>query len=324
MRAAKLGERHPLALIVLGVLLFSTGPVLVQSSDLTGPVLSFWRLWIGVAGTGLLTVVHIRVSGRRPTPEGWAWAARSGVAFGFHQLMFMVAIKATSVVDVTLMQVLAPIVVAVMAVPMFDERPGARFRLWSVVAVAGAAVVAAAGSTGPEGEPLGMALAAGNVLLYALFFVWSKRARGQIDVVPFLFGVMTVAAVTVTAFVLVTGESPGSADSGDLLVAAVIALVPGGLGHFVSTWPLRWVPANIPPLLQLAIPFLSGALAWLLLDEGITLLHVAGGALTIIGVAGAVGSAGGRRLVVASASSPPSSLGSTQDLATGPASRSRT
>ena len=307
MRAAQLGERYPLALIVFGVFVFSTGPVLVQWSDVTGPVLSFWRLWIGVAGTGLLTLVHIRVSGRAPSREGWVWSGRAGIAFGFHQLMFMIAIKATSVVDVTLMQVLAPIVVAILAVPMFGERPGSRFRVWSLVAVAGAAVVAAAGSTGPEGEPAGMALAAGNVVLYALFFVWSKQGRGHIDVVPFLFGVMTLAAITVSAFVVVAGERPGSIDGGDLALAAAIALVPGGLGHFVSTWPLRWVPANIPPLLQLAIPFLSGGLAWLLLDEGITVLHVVGGCLTIAGVAGAIRSPAGRRLVVASASSPPSS-----------------
>ena len=292
-----MGERHPIALIVLGVLVFSTGPVMVQLSTLSGPVLSFWRLWIGVLGTGVLTLVHVRVSGRRPAAEGWRWAAIAGVAFGVHQLMFMTAIKATSVVDVTLMQVLAPIIVALIAVRLFDERPGAQFRVWSVVAVVGAAGVAVAGSSGPEGDPGGMALAAANVVLYAVFFVISKRGRDRIDVVPFLFGVMTVAGVTVSLYCIATGEEIRATKGGQLLIPLVMALVPGGIGHFVSTWPLRWVPANIPPLLQLGVPFLAGAMAWVLLDEGITLMHLAGGALTIIGVAGAIRSPGGRRLV---------------------------
>lgn len=296
-RASGLGERHPIALIAFGVVVFSTGPVLVQWSTLTGPLLSFWRLWIGVIGTGLLTAVHVRVSSRRPSREGWKWAAWAGVAFGIHQLMFMVAVKATSVVDVTLMQVLAPIIVAVIAVRLFDERPGARFRVWSAVAVAGAAVVAVAGSSGPDGDPAGMALAASNVVLYAVFFVLSKRGRDEIDVIPFLFGTMTVAALTVSAFCVVTGEGFASTQPGQLWVPLAMAAVPGGIGHFVSTWPLRWVAANVPPLLQLAIPFLSGALAWVLLDEGITWMHVAGGALTIAGVAGALSSPAGRRLV---------------------------
>lgn len=135
-RTTGFAERHPISLIVFGVLVFSVGPVMVQWSELTGPVLSFWRLWIGVIGTGLLTVVHVSVTKRRPSRQGWIGGAWAGVAFGVHQLMFMTAVKATSVVDVTLMQVLAPIVVAVIAVPLFDERPGARFRLWSIVAEA--------------------------------------------------------------------------------------------------------------------------------------------------------------------------------------------
>ena len=296
-RTAGFAERHPISLIVLGVVVFSTGPVLVQWSELTGPVLSFWRLWIGVTGTAMLTAVHLRVTGRRPSRAGWTGAAWAGIAFGVHQLMFMTAVKATSVVDVTLMQVLAPIVVAVIAVRLFDERPGARFRIWSIVAVAGAAGVAVAGSSGPKGDPAGMALAAANVVMYALFFVMSKRTREHIDVVPFLFAAMSVAAVTVSAYCLLTGAPIAATRRGDIVIPLVMAAIPGGIGHFVSTWPLRWVPANIPPLLQLAIPFLSGALAWVLLGEGITLMHLVSGALTIIGVAGAIYSPGGRRLV---------------------------
>lgn len=139
--------------------------------------------------------------------------------------------------------------------------------------------------------------AAANVVMYAIFFVVSKRGRDHIDVIPFLFGAMTVAALTVSAFCLANGEAIGGTERRQLLIPLVMALVPGGIGHFVSTWPLRWVPANIPPLLQLAIPFLAGAMAWLLLDEGITLMHVLGGALTIVGVAGAIRSPGGRRMV---------------------------
>ena len=296
-RSTGLAERHPISLIVLGVLVFSTGPVLVQWSELTGPVLSFWRLWIGVIGTGLLTFIHVRVTGRWPARRGWIGGVWAGVAFGIHQLMFMTAVKATSVVDVTLMQVLAPIIVAVMAVPLFDERPGARFRLWSIVAVVGAGGVALAGSSGPQGDPAGMALAASNVVMYAVFFVISKHARDHIDVLPFLFATMSCAAVTVSLYCVLLSEPIGSTRRGDLLIPFVMALFPGGIGHFVSTWPLRWVPANIPPLLQLAIPFLAGALAWVLLDEGITLMHVVSGALTIVGVAGAIRSPGGRRLV---------------------------
>jgi drug/metabolite transporter (DMT)-like permease len=209
----------------------------------------------------------------------------------------MVAIKATSVVDVTLMQVLQPIFVGVLAAARFGERPGAAFRLWSLVAISGAAVVVLAGASGPEGDPGGGALAAANVAFFAVYFVWSKQARNHIDTVPFLFGVVVAAGVVVSAFGLATAQPIGGITRPDLVRAAYIAAVPGGLGHFVTTWPLRRVAANVPPVMQLAMPFLAGTLAWLVLGQEVTLLHVGGGAITIAGVLGSLLSPSGRRLV---------------------------
>lgn len=286
-----LAQRSPVAVVVIGVVLFSTGPVMVGAASVSGPVFSFWRLWIGVATLAVATLVHGRVVDRWPSREGWRRALVCGALFGTHQLAFMTALRLTSVVDVTLMNTLAPVVVAVLAVPMFGERPGPSFRLWSAVAIAGAALVALAGASGPEGDALGMALAALNVLGYSVYFVWSKQARDHIDTVPFLFGASVAAAVTVSAFVVVTGEPVGMIGLHDLLLCAAVALFPGALGHFSVTWSLRWVPANLPPVLMLAIPVLSGAMAWVLLGQTVTAVQVMAGALTIAGVAGAVRSA---------------------------------
>jgi drug/metabolite transporter (DMT)-like permease len=291
-----LARRKPIALVWLGVVLYSLGPVMVAASTVSGPVLSFYRLWIGAAAFGALTLVHLRVTRRRPTRHGWSWALRAGVAFGVHQLLFMSAIKLTTVVDVTLMSTLAPLVVGILAIPMFGERTGAAFRLWSLLAIVGAVVVVLAGSSGPEGDPLGMLLAIANVVAFALFFLFSKAGREHIDVLPFLFGVMLMAAVTVSCFVLASAEPLGSIDGKSLALAAGIALFPGLVGHFVMTWPLRYVPANIPPVIRLATPLLAGTFAWLLLGQTIGWPEVVGGAITLVGVAGSMLSPSGRRL----------------------------
>jgi drug/metabolite transporter (DMT)-like permease len=271
--------------------------VLIAGTDAHGPVLAFWRLWVGTAVLSLLLLGYGCVTGRWPNRTGLRWAVRCGALFAVHQLCLITAIKRTSVVDVTLMQVLAPVIVAGLAVRLFDERPGTRFRLWSGVALGGAVVVALGGSSGPSGDPVGMLLAAGNVVFYAIYFVWSKQARDEIDVVPFLWGATTTAALIVTAFVLVSGEAPFATSGHDIAAAAAVAIGPGVGGHFLSTWPLRWVPANVPPLLQLGIPFLAGAMAWVFLGQEITIVHLVGGLITIVGVAGAIRSPAGRRMI---------------------------
>lgn len=287
-RMSGAASRHPLALIAVGVLLYSTGPVFVAASEVSGPVFSFWRLWIGVPALGLLTALHVRAGGRWPDRRAWRWAGWAGLAFGLHQLLMFTAIKATSVVDVSLMNTLAPIVIAVAAVPLFGERPGWRFRAWTLLAMAGAAVVVLGASAGPDGDPVGMAMAMGNVVAFGAFFLLSKLGRDHIDVLPFLFGVMVVSALSVSAFTVLAGEPVAAISGRDLGLAAATGLGPGILGHFVMTWPLRWVAANVPPVMRLAQPVLSGLLAWWLVAEPITAVHLLGGVLTLAGVAGAV------------------------------------
>lgn len=299
-------------MVVVGAVLYSTGPVFVQAASATGPVFSLWRLWFGVLVLGAATLVHGLVSGRWTPIRAWGWAGAAGVAFGVHQLMLFTAIKATSVADVTLITALGPVVTALLARPFFDERPGARFRLWSVVAMAGTALVVFGASAGPEGDVLGMALALGNVLFFAAFFLLSKAGRPHLDVIPFLFGVMVVASVTTAIYVLATGERIGAVSSRDLVFAAIVAVGPGAMGHFVSTYPLRWVPANVPPLMRLSTPVLAALWAWWFLGEGITVWHLSGGAVIAVGVFGAVGSRSGRAFVRSEApppSAPPETRG---------------
>lgn len=280
------------------MVLYSTGPVMLQSSALSGPAFSFWRLWIGAAFLGGLAIGRSRRDGAPLLPggAGRTWAIRAGVAFGIHQLMFMTAVKLTSVVDVALMNALAPIATALGAWWLFRERPGSRFFAWSAVAIGGGAALAISASGGPTGDPAGMALAVGNVAFFAVFFLASKASRDHIDVLPFLAVVMVVAAVLVSGYVLVTGEAVGVATGRDLLLAGGVAVGPGALGHFVMTWPLRWVPANIPPVMRLAQPAIAGILALLVLGEPLSLVHLLGGLVVVVGAAGAIGSRDGRAL----------------------------
>lgn len=280
--------RHPVGLVWFGVLVFSIGPVIVAGADISGVAFSFWRLWFGVAILGIATLVHQRMSGVVLTRTGMAWAAICGFTFGMHQLAFMTAVKETSVVDVTLMNTIAPVIVGVLAVPLFGERPGLGFRLWSAVAMVGAAAVVLAGSSGPDGDPWGMALAAVNVVFYAVYFVGTKVARPHMDTVPFLFAVIGAAAVTVSAWVVVAGTSVTPIGRADLIACLAVALLPGAVGHFSVTWALRWVPANLPPVIMLSIPVLSGALAWAFLEQAVSVGQLLAGAATLIGVLGAV------------------------------------
>lgn len=275
-------------MVWFGVVLFSSGPLLVAGATITGTAFSFWRLWSGVAILGVATAVS-RV--RRPVPltvRGVTYAAGCGVSFAVHQVLLMEAVQATSVVDVTLMNAVTPVIVGILVFLVFGERPGRAFALWSTIAMAGAAALALAGASGPSGDAFGMLLAVGNTLFYAMYFVGSKVSREMVGTVHFLFVVTITAACTVSAWVVVSGTAVTPVGSDDVVRILTMALLPGALGHAVITWSLRFVPANLPPVVMLSMPVISGLAAWALLDQPIRLPQVAAGAFTILGVLGAL------------------------------------
>lgn len=210
--------------------------------------------------------------------------------------MLFTALELTTVADVTLISSLTPIVVGLMAVPLFGERPGPGFRLGSAAAIAGSLIVVIGGSVGDIGEPRGMALALGNVVFFSIFFVTSKQSRSHLSVLPFLIGTMLIAAVFVSIYSALTGEAVMIVTKRDIVLCAVVALGPGLIGHALMTWSLRFVPANIPPVMRLSQPVLASLLAWAWLGERIAETHIAGGALMLVGITAALLSGDGRDL----------------------------
>jgi drug/metabolite transporter (DMT)-like permease len=282
-------------MVAVAVLLYSGGPVLVGAADAGGVAFSFWRLWVAVPILVAATGVHRAMGGRLPRGRELRWLVHAGLAFAVNQVLFMSAVKATGVTDYVLLTTLQPVAVALLAWRVWGENPGHAFRLWTLLAMSGLVVVFYGASTGPDGHLGGMVMGAGSVMAFAVFFVISKQAREEVDVIPFLLGFTVFAAVAVSAFAVAVGVPVGSPTRGDLVLALVVAAGPGGIGHFIMTWPLRYLPANIPAVMRLAQPVLSALMAAWFLGEIITSRHVIGGVLTIGGVLGALLSTTGRR-----------------------------
>ncbi|MXY76297.1 MAG: DMT family transporter [Acidimicrobiia bacterium] len=288
----------PLLAMASSIFIMSTGLVAIKATTLGGLQFSLWRLWVGVAALGLVVVWRLAVKPEaRPSLSSLRWAIVPGLLVAFAQPAFVVAAKLTSVTDVALLTSLIPLMVSVIAIPMLGERPGARFRLWVVVAVIGAALVAYGGSTGLGGDPLGIALACAGMVCWAFYMVILKVSRAHMDAIALLWAILLIAAIGVTLYIALTGWDSGSVTTRDWLLIAYVAVIPGGVGLALMTWAYRWLPANIPPLMQRADPVLSSAQAHWLLSEPVTALHFVGGGIAIVGVVGAVLDRSGRRLL---------------------------
>ncbi len=64
----------------------------------------------------------------------------------------------------------------------------------------------------------------------------------------------------------------------------LLGLVPQCIGHTTYNWSLKWLPPSIVALIGLAEPIGAGILAYLILDEGLTVLKIAGGTVVLAGI----------------------------------------
>lgn len=274
--------------MIASVVIMSTGLIAIQSSDLTGVQFSFWRLWCTTLAFGVLVAIRALWFGVRPSAASLKLTIWPGLAVGFAQPLMFTAMKLTSVTDVVLLTSLMPLLVILVAVPILGERPGGRFLVWALLAVIGAAIVGYGGSTGLEGNPVGMAMAGVSLVAWAFYMVFLKVARAHLDAVTLMWTIFGIAAIVVTFYVAATGWNVGPVSDRDWLLLAYMTAIPGGAGLMMMTWAYRWLPANIPPLVLRAEPVVASALAWWLLSEPITMLHVLGGGVALTGVVGAI------------------------------------
>lgn len=282
-RATPLDPR-PFVAIALCVTMWGLSGILVKSVDMHPLVASFYRLWFGVAVLWLATIA--RGAARRRL--SWQWlrlCAAGGVLFGVHQIFFFQALHATRVANVTIIAALQPALVTFVAARWFGEPVAWRSLPYLALAFAGVATVMVATDGQPGVAPHGNLLALINLFAFTAYFLASKRIRDDLGSTEYITGMTTVAALVMSATLLVFDlppTPPALRDAGALLI---IAVFPGAVGHTLMAWAHPLLSAFTISSMILVVPVLSSLAAVVLIAEPLLAWQVAGGSLALVGVA---------------------------------------
>ncbi len=286
-----------LSAVVLAMVGFSWGFVIVKAVNMPTQVMAFWRVMIGAVVLGLFALAF-RV--RWPRVRGALVVA--GIAFGVHQLIFMAAVKETSIAIVTIIAALQPLLVAMVSQRAVGEVVPKRVYGCIVLAVIGVAVVVLANYGDSSRSLFGDILAIINVVVFSVYFLATKRAR--MDGAPALTltaGVLTVAAFVVAPAAWWVGyQLPTHVQWGFL---AILALGSGN-GHLLMNWAHSRVPAVLASLASAIVPVLASIWAALIFDEPYTWLHVVGMVLVVGAIEVGRRAASGVQVTAASAAGP--------------------
>ena len=269
------------AAIVLAVVVWGFGPILIKKTDLPNLVLAFWRLWLGF---GVLAIVHA-ANGGRIRVAVLRRSAVGGIFFGANVALFTAAVQRTSVAEVTLVSSFQPVLVLLVAGPLFGERPGRREISLIVASLIGVAIFEAGAMRGPVWSLSGYLFAIGALLTFTGYYLASKRAREHLDAVEYMASALLVSALVVTPVVLVSGQPLGDVHGTTWVWLALFVLFPGALGHVLVNWAHRFVDVTISSVIVVGLPVVAALLAWVLLDETLGPLELVGGLAVIVCVA---------------------------------------
>ncbi|KAA5604729.1 DMT family transporter [Roseospira marina] len=279
-----------LLLVALAALLWSTAGiasrVLFDLSDIDPLTVGAWRLVLAAPLVGLLA---LRRPGAPLDRRDLGALLVLGLTQAGYQGLYFGAVARVGVALATLLALCAaPVLVALLARLVLGERLGPRTLAAVVLAVAGAVLLV--GFPGPleaDGATvvLGLAMAGGSALSYAVFTLASRRLAPRhhpFRLVALGFGAGAVVLAAVTVAVNGGLALPTSAPAWGLVL--YMGVVPTALAYVVFLWGMRRASATGSAVVVLLEPLSATLLAWMLFGERLGPLGAAGGALLLSAV----------------------------------------
>ncbi|WP_420451425.1 DMT family transporter [Ilumatobacter sp.] len=267
----------------IAVCAWSTGTVLAKGIDMGGLAIGAYRFWLFT----VVIVLFLRARGTRMTWHVVRASAWGGIALGADISLFFSAVKATTIVNATIIGALQPVLVGVVAARFFGERIRGRDALWSIVALAGVVVVVTT-STGDGIRSLrGDLLAVAAMFSWSAYFIASKRSKGHVSPTEFTAGTALWTAVIVTPLGFAFGQDMSWPTWSNWAGLAAMTVGAGVVGHVLMNWSLVRIPLWVGSTFTLLIPVFSALIAWVFLDEAVGIrqgvaMAVVIGALAVI------------------------------------------
>ncbi|WP_306015570.1 DMT family transporter [Oceanicaulis sp. MMSF_3324] len=278
------------AVLAVSAVVLGFASILVKASDLGPQAIAFWRLALGLPLLALALVHGLRRQRRsglpfKLRPPGWKALALAGLFFAGDLAFWHAGIKITTAANATLLANLTPILVALAAWFLFQERPTRGMALAGGLAILGAICLAAGNVRFAPERVSGDILSALTAVWYTCYLLSVRAARraGAATVEVMFWSAFVGAPIALLIALGFNEPLLPSEPAGwwPLLALALIVHVGGqggvayGLGH---------TPAALATLIILIQPVVSAFAGWVLFGEAFTPLQWIGAAFVLVGV----------------------------------------
>ena len=290
----------PIALII-ATLAVSTASIFIryaQSEGTPSLVIAALRLTFATLLIAPLALTRHLDEIKRFTRTEVLLGVFSGIFLALHFATWITSLEYTSVASSVVFVGTGPLWVALLSPMLLKEHISRVAIVGLAVAVVGGAIIGLADACVWDGglvcqsfqDALQGRAMWGNFL--ALMGAWAvtgyliigRKLRAGTSLVPYIFLVYGMAAVTLLIILFASGNSPFGYEAKTYGWIFLLAAIPQLIGHTTYNWTLKYLTAALMAVTVLGEPIGSAILAFFILDETPSLMTMAGGILILAGI----------------------------------------
>ncbi|MEO6177837.1 MAG: DMT family transporter [Flavobacterium circumlabens] len=272
----------PRLALICGILCISIFPILIKLRLASGLISAFYRMFFAV--TLLLPYVLLSKNFKLPTLKFTLLAALCGILFASDVAVWNIAIQDSSATQASLLTNLSPLWVGLGSFFFLKVRPATNFWIGTIVSLLGMVTLVGFSFFLELNFDQAFLFAVLSGILYSIYLLVSKNVLSHVDVLSF----MTISLLASSAYLGIIcyalDESfTGFSNTGwfVFVLQAIICQLCAWLSISYATQHMRATRVSLSLLSQAVI---TSILAWLFLEEQITLQMVFGGIILLFGI----------------------------------------
>ena len=279
-------EKHPIIMIIVGVIGISMSSIFVKYSTAPSAVTAAYRLiWT------ILLMAPVTFGSREIRRELlhldrknlWL-SVLSGVFLAFHFTLWFESLRHTSVASSTTIVCTEVIWVSLGYALFLKGRMHFRAVLAIAVTLVGSVLIALADSSTGGAHLYGDLLSLLAAVAVAAYVLLGRIVRETVSTTVYTFVVYASCAAVLLCFCLIQGNPLFGYGISGIVVGLLLAVFSTILGHSIFSWCLKYFSPSFVSASKLCEPVVAAILAGFLFGESPAALQLLGGAMILAGV----------------------------------------
>ena len=281
-------EKHPMIMIVVGILGISASAIFVRYSTAPSAVTAAWRLlWtVLLMSPVVFTKKQVRQEMRDLDQKSLLLSCVSGLFLAIHFAVWFESLKHTSVASSTTI-VCTEVIWVCLGYCLFLKGKLSKKALLAIgVTLGGSVLIAWSDSSTGGGHLYGDLLALIAAVAVAVYTLIGRVVRERASTTVYTYLVYSTCAAVLLGLCLVQGQSLIGYGISAVVVGLLLAVFSTILGHSIFSWCLKYFSPAFVSASKLCEPVVAAILAVFLFGELPALLQLLGGGLILGGVYG--------------------------------------